>query len=330
MSSFYPLPRAHARDTGSGGVFLIGQAERYDPEINKPLSMVTWTRDVPLRTDVTMGDQFASWSNMAMAQTGGLGGASAPTAGSGTNSGISWLSEAATSLPAANVLAAKTVQPVRPWGSSIIFTADEAAVAQQTQQPLESTKWEALNLKFQLDVDQLVYVGDPTQSGFTGLINSPNVTPLNVSTLDGQTTWPQKIANLTPPAGSQAILNDVNTLINYVWQQSAWSAPPTTLLVTPANYALLAGNFVTTAGNTNILNYIRTNNLTTTQTGVPLDIQPLKWLPGAGVGGANRMLAYTRDPKYVRFPLVPLSFSPPGPAVLSSDGPDPCFGVDVA
>jgi hypothetical protein len=44
--------------------------------------------------------------------------------------------------------------------------------------------------------------------------------------------------------------------------------------------------------------------------GRPLNIQPLKWLVGRGVGGTDRMLAYTNDRSRVRFPLVPLQRTP--------------------
>jgi hypothetical protein len=44
--------------------------------------------------------------------------------------------------------------------------------------------------------------------------------------------------------------------------------------------------------------------------GRPLNIQPLKWLSGAGAGGTDRMLIYTKDRNRVRYPLVPLQRTP--------------------
>lgn len=43
---------------------------------------------------------------------------------------------------------------------------------------------------------------------------------------------------------------------------------------------------------------------------IPLNIRAVKWLKGAGIAGKDRMVAYTNDRKYVRFPLVPLTSIP--------------------
>ena len=44
--------------------------------------------------------------------------------------------------------------------------------------------------------------------------------------------------------------------------------------------------------------------------GKPLDVQPLKWLTNRGASSSQRMVAYTKDPLRVRFPLVPLQRTP--------------------
>lgn len=40
--------------------------------------------------------------------------------------------------------------------------------------------------------------------------------------------------------------------------------------------------------------------------GRPLNIQPLKWLTGRGAGNADRMVAYSNQEDFVRFPMVPV------------------------
>jgi hypothetical protein len=67
---------------------------------------------------------------------------------------------------------------------------------------------------------------------------------------------------------------------------------------------------VSTAGNISVLRYLQENTICNTQNGKPLNIQPLKWLSNAGVGSANRMLAYTKQYDRVRFPMTPLSRTP--------------------
>ena len=67
---------------------------------------------------------------------------------------------------------------------------------------------------------------------------------------------------------------------------------------------------VTSAGSESLLTYISEKCLTFVETGRALEIKSLKWLNKRGVGGKDRVLAYTRDKKYVRFPLVPMQKTP--------------------
>jgi hypothetical protein len=83
-----------------------------------------------------------------------------------------------------------------------------------------------------------------------------------------------------------------------------------------AGFRLLNATLISSSGNKSILDFIRENNLARAN-GVTLNIQPLKWLIGAGAGGTpgqlgtvDRMLAYTKNPRFVRFPMVPLQRTP--------------------
>jgi hypothetical protein len=57
----------------STGVFLVGELERLDPMLHLPLSNVTWTRDIDVRTDVTIADEFSSFSLTNFASAGNAG-----------------------------------------------------------------------------------------------------------------------------------------------------------------------------------------------------------------------------------------------------------------
>jgi hypothetical protein len=43
----------------STGAFLIGELERLDQTLHMPLAAVTWSRDIDLREDVTLADEFS-------------------------------------------------------------------------------------------------------------------------------------------------------------------------------------------------------------------------------------------------------------------------------
>ncbi|EAA3639958.1 TPA_asm: DUF2184 domain-containing protein [Salmonella enterica subsp. enterica] len=69
----------------------------------------------------------------------------------------------------------------------------------------------------------------------------------------------------------------------------------------------LAGKY---DANQSLLTYLAVNTIAFHQNGVPLEIKAVKWLKGRGVGGKDRMVAYTNDKKYIRYPLVPLQSVP--------------------
>ena len=56
----------------STGSFLIGELERLDPTLHEPLVDVTWSRDIDLRSDVSIGDEVSSFTNSTFAAAGGI------------------------------------------------------------------------------------------------------------------------------------------------------------------------------------------------------------------------------------------------------------------
>ena len=85
---------------------------------------------------------------------------------------------------------------------------------------------------------------------------------------------------------------------------------PTDLLVPPKQFAKLASTIVSSAGNQSLLTYLQTNTIAYHHNGRPLNIRPVKWAEGRGVSNSDRMMFYTNDKKYVRFPMVPLMSVP--------------------
>jgi hypothetical protein len=73
---------------------------------------------------------------------------------------------------------------------------------------------------------------------------------------------------------------------------------------------MLVAAKVSTAGNISVLRYLQENSLCNSQNGKPLNIQPLKWLTGAGATGTNRMICYTKAYDRIRYPMTPLQRTP--------------------
>lgn len=276
-----------ARTIDSAGVFLIGELERLDQKLHMPLATVTWTRDIQLREDVSIADEFSSFTNSSFASAPGVAG-----------SGKAWVGKDTNAIAGISLEIGKSTNPLPLWAMQLGWTLPELESAQKLGRPVDQQKFSGMQLKYQMDIDEQVYIGD-TALGLTGLVNSGLV--LNVANASN---------GLWGAATPQEILADVNELLNSVWTASAFAVCPSKLLIDPLNYSRLVTSLVSTAGNISILEFIKTNSLANSINGRPLDIQPLKWLTGRGAGTTQRMVAYTPDEDKVRFPLVPLQRTP--------------------
>lgn len=296
--------RTHdGRTVDSTGAFLVGELERLDPTLHDPLVSVTWSRDIDIREDVSIADEVSSFTLSTYASQGGLG------AGNGIGNGKSWMGKQTGQVTGVGVDIAKIAHTLRPWGQELKYDILELESAARLGRPVDQQKFAGLQLKFQMDVDEQVYYGDTT-FGDTGLVNNSLVTNVgNVVNGGSGTQWTTK----TPAQ----ILTDVNSAIASVWAASAWAVLPNRLMLPPAQFGYITSNTVSTAGNVSILKFIQENNLLTSAGRGKLDIFPLKWLIGAGVGGTigqtgtvDRMLVYTKEKNRVRFPMTLLQRTP--------------------
>lgn len=292
------------RTVDSTGAFLVGELERLDQTLHDPLAAVTWGRDIDLREDVTIADEVSSFTLSTYASAGGLG------TGNAIGNGKAWIGKATDQVGGVGVDIGKIPHQLRPWGLEIKFSILELESSAKLGRPVDQQKYEGLQLKHQMDIDEQVYYGDTTMSD-TGLVNSNLVTNVNnvVAGVSGYTTWAQKSAD--------EILTDVNTMLTSVWAASAWAVIPSRLLLPPTQFGYISTAKVSQAGNVSILKYIQDNNLLTTTGKGKLDIYPLKWCIGAGVGGTigtagtvDRAVVYTKDKKRVRYPMTMLQRTP--------------------
>ncbi len=290
------IKRAYTRDglmtfdaqtIDSAGVFLIGELERLDQNLHMPLASVTWSRDIQLREDVSIADELSSFTNSTFAAAGGA-----------SPNGKSWIGKDSNAIAGIALDIGKTATPLNLWGMQLGWTLPELESAQKLGRPVDQQKFKGMQLKYQMDVDEQVYIGD-TSLGLTGLVNGSQVT--NVSNaVTGN--W----ATATPAQ----ILADVNEILNSAWASTGYAICPRELRLDPVRFSLLVSQIVSSAGNISLLEFLKVNSLSNSINGVPLNIQPLKWLVGRGTSSTNRMMAYTNDMERVRFPLVPLQRTP--------------------
>lgn len=269
----------------SSGAFLIHELERLDQTLNLPLTSQTWSRDIQLREDVSIADEISSFTNTTFA-----------AAGTPNANGKNWISPLATAIAGVNVDIEKKGFPLELWGMELGWTIIELNAAAQVGRPIDTQKYDGMQLKWNMDTDEQVYIGD-TAKGAKGLINLSQVTPTNATK-----TWAASTAD--------EIRASINQVLSNAWARSAYSKVPEDLLIPPEQYSFLASTIVSSAGNQSLLTYLETNTIAYHQNGKPLNIRPVKWTKGRGVGGTDRMVAYTNDKKFVRFPMVPLQSVP--------------------
>ena len=279
--------------------YFVNQLENLDRRLYEPLVAVTWGRDIKLRPGITMANESTSFIQSAFAAAATLN-----VEGGAAGGNMPWLSAETTTIPGISINGTKVVTPLRLLGREMTYTSVELERSQLTGQPIDAQKMDAMNTLYQMNTDQMVYVG-ASEVGATGLINNSSVTATAVASgLAGGTQW----APGTGYAGKTAdeILNDVNTILESTWAAAGFAVCPGKLLLPPTNFSYIASQKVSSAGNVSILKFLQDNSIALTINGKPLDIAPVKWLTGAGVESENRMVAYTNEENRVRFPMVPI------------------------
>lgn len=282
------------RTIDASGVFLVGELERLDQRLHEPLASVTWGRDIDLREDVSIADEYSAFTNSSFASAPGV---------SGSNK--AWVGKDSSAIVGVSLDIGKTTSPLPLWAVQLGWTLPELESAQKLGRPVDQQKFAGMQLKYQMDIDEQVYIGD-TGLGLKGLLNHTNMSNVANATTG---TWSS--------ASNDAILADINELLKSVWSASAFAVCPDRLLLPPTQFSMLVSRIVSTAGNISLLTYLQQNTISNAVNGRPLEILPLKWLTGTTAGGVgpgssgkDRMLAYTKDPVRVRFPLVPLQRTP--------------------
>ncbi len=267
----------------SAGAFLVGQLEQLDPTLHEPLYAFTWSRDVRVRPGISMADALSSWTLSSYAAAGGVG-----------QGRKSWVGKNSTELVRPALDIGKSQVALTEWAMEPAWTVYELEAAQRLGTPIDLQLYRAMQMKWNMDTDEQVYIGD-TGLGITGLVNNSLVTNVGNATTGGWAT-----------ATADQILDDVNELLDSVWAASAYALMPGKLGLPPTQFSQLVSRKVSAQGNVSIMRFLLENNLAMTINGSPLEIVPMKYLPGAGAGNTDRMIAYTDDIDRVRFSMVPL------------------------
>lgn len=165
-------------------------------------------------------------------------------------------------------------------------------------------------------VEQTTFFGDPSV-GFQGFLNYQGITVTNAAQgAAGQTTWASKT--------SAEMVKDVNDAINKVWTDSKSVFLPNVVFLPLPQYALLNQvPMVLTGGQPLLLSaaeYLKKNNIFTNLRGKDLEIVPIRYLKGAGVGQVDRFVVQDRSKRNQGLPFpMPYTVQAPVPVPLGAE-----------
>lgn len=265
----------------STGVFFQTELMRISPTLIEPLADFPYARDVDL-VDLDLGDEATGYDAIAERATGGVNPA-----------GKSIITARTTTIGAVNVDLERVTNPAFLWGELFQMSVVEIERAMKLGRPLSPMLLSALKRKWELDTQGMVYLGDAAL-GVTGLVNSALVTSYTVAATGTGSTTPW--ANKTP----DQINDDINKLLTDTWTASGFTRIPNRIGLPPAKLAYLNSVRLTNTGES-LLAYIKRNNTSLMQ-GQDLAFAPMRELVGAGAGGTDRMMAYTKSVDVVRYP----------------------------
>ncbi len=281
------VPTMDAAGIKSNGAFLVSELEKRDPMIRKPLTSVTYPRDIVIQTGGGWVD-YVSAMSVAYGITGGSG--SSPVQAGGANG-----------IPTVQANVEKGVYKAHTFAVALRVMFQDMQRANFIGRSLDQLLQDGVRTVFDKHQDQNIYVG-LEEYGYTGIINNPNATESTVADgASGNGNWKGK----TPAE----ILADVNTALITTWEQAGYdnAAIPNHILLPYEEYNYILNTPMSDLATKSIYDYIMENNIAA-KNGGDLFIGATQWCKGAGTGGTDRMVVYVNHERYLKADeLVPLS-----------------------
>ena len=271
-----------AAGIASGMAFLESELEKRDPLLRKPLTSVTYPRDIVVKTGGGWVD-YVSAQAVGYGITGGSGGS--PIQAGGSNG-----------LPIVQANLEKGVYKAHTFAAALRVMWVDMQKANYIGRSLDQLLQDGMRMTYDKHMDQNVYVG-MDEYGSYGLLNNPNVTETAVT----GGTWATKT--------KEQILADINSAITQVWEAAEYDedAMPNHILLPYAQYTYILNTMVTEIATETIMDYVLKNNVAA-KNGKSLYIGATKWCKGAGTGGADRMVVYVNHERFLQVEeLVPLA-----------------------
>lgn len=281
-------PIMDAAGIQSGNAFLVSELEKRDTLIRKPLTSVTYPRDIVVQTG-------GGWVDYVSALTVGYG----LTGGAGTSPVTAG---AANGIPVVQANVDKGVFKAHVFAVALRVMFQDMQRANYIGRSLDNLLNDGVRLSYDKHMDQNTYTGI-TEYGTTGLVNNPDATETTAAATgtSSGTAWSTK----TP----DQILQDVNDALLTVWAANGYdlSAIPNHILLPYEQYNYIMTTMVTDLATETIYDFLMKNNVAA-KNGGDLFIGATQWCKGAGADSSDRMVVYVNHERFVKEDeLVPLN-----------------------
>lgn len=276
-----------AAGIASGGAFLTSELEKRDPLIRKPLTSITYPRDI----NVNVGGGWVDYVSAMSVAYGITGGSeNGPVAAGGANG-----------LPIVQASVDKGVYKAHVFATALRVMFIDMQKSNFIGRSLDQLLQDGVRMSYDKHMDANVYVGISDYET-TGLVNNADVTETTVANGGaGTATWATK----TP----LEILADINSAITAVWAAAEYDteAMPNHIIIPYEQYTYIMNTPVTSLATETILDFVLKNNVAA-KNGGSLYVGATKWCKGAGTGSKDRMVVYVNHERYLNVDeLVPMT-----------------------
>lgn len=278
----------------SGNAFLISELEKRDTLIRTPLTSFTYPRDIPV-------DVGGGWVDSASAMSVGYG-----LTGGSTDGPVH--APGANGIPVVQANLNKDAFKTHVFAVALRIMFVDMQRSQSIGRSLEQMLSDGVRMSYDKHMDANVYRGLETY-GTYGLLNQPNAVISSVAATGtgSSTLWKNKTA--------EQILADINTALTDAWAAAEYdrSAIPNHILLPYEQYMYILTQKVTDLATETIMDFVMRNNVANKE-GAGLFIGATAWNKGAGTNGADRMVVYVNDRRFLKVEeLVPLARVMTGP-----------------
>lgn len=265
--------------------FLTARLGKVDPEIIRPLKEYTYTRDIPIGSDI---DRTVEALILRRLETGAQG--------NQAMQGRSWIGRGANDLKGVNYAMDGKATRVFTGGREARWTSLDLERARAVDGVgFDTEQIEVINEVFQQEANDVGYFGD-AKAGIPGFVNSDEITRVDGDgMLDGD-----------------ASKLDIKKLVIYLNAQLQAAQKvaddiimPTTLLVSPAIYGKLFSILMPDSNASSVIEYLQRRSIAFAKNGT-FNIYPMRELAGSGKDGKDRSILYTPDKRYLNFNILPV------------------------